>query len=212
MNPGEGLIIRSMEKTARIISVILHPLIMPSLGFLLLFNSGTYLAYLPVEYKRMILMIIVLCTMIIPLSMISFFLYQRLIMDIHLARLRERYIPLLTCLILYLFCYFLLRKISIPPEYLAFCLGCAVSVLIVLIALSKWKISLHMVGVGGLTGLITYLIISMQVNLEFYLVLTIIAAGMTGTSRLILNAHKSFEIYTGFLTGFVTVSAVMFIV
>ena len=36
-----------MERIARVISYIYHPLIMPTLGMLVLFNSGTYLSYLP---------------------------------------------------------------------------------------------------------------------------------------------------------------------
>lgn len=201
-----------MEKTARIISILFHPLIMPSLGFLLLFNSGTYLAYLPFDYKKMILMIVILCTFIIPLSMIPFFLYQKLIFDINLSQARERYVPLVLTLLLFIFCYFLLKRVPIPPDYQTFCLGCAASVLVVLLVISKWKISLHMVGIGGLAGLIGYLIIHMQVNLEFYLILTILAAGLIGTARLILNAHKPFEIYAGFLTGGGVVASIMFII
>jgi hypothetical protein len=68
-----------------------------------------------------------------------------------------------------------------------------------------------MVGIGGLAGLISYLIIKMQVDLGFYLILIILAAGLTGTARLILNAHKPFEIYTGFLTGLVIITSSMFI-
>jgi hypothetical protein len=201
-----------MDKTARIISVLFHPLIMPTLGFLLLFNSGTYLAYLPFDYKKMILLIVILCTFIIPLSLIPFFLYQKLIFDIHLSRTRERYIPLVISFLLFIFCYFLLKKIPVPPDYRTFCLGCAASVFVVLLVMSKWKISLHMLGIGGLAGLISYLIIQMKVNLEFYLIITIIAAGIIGTARLILNAHKPFEIYTGFLTGFLIIASVMFII
>jgi hypothetical protein len=201
-----------MEKASKIISVLIHPIILPSLGFLLLFNSGTYLGYLPFDYKKMILIIVVLCTFVIPLSMIPFFLYQKMIFDIQLSRSRERYIPLVICFTLFLFCYFLLRRVPIPPDYQAFCLGCALSVLIVLLVISKWKISLHMVGTGGMAGLIIYLIIHMQVNLEFYLILTLLAAGLVGTARLILEAHKPFEIYTGFLVGCIVVTSAMFII
>lgn len=201
-----------MEKAARIISVFFHPIITPSLGFLLLFNSGTYLAYLPFDYKKMILIMVVLCTFVIPLSMIPFFLYQKMIFDIQLSQKRERYIPLVICFSMFIFCYFLLRRIPIPPDYQAFCLGCALSALITLLVISKWKISLHMVGIGGVTGLIGYLIIHMQVNLEFYLILSLLAAGLVGTARLILEAHKPFEIYTGFLMGCIVVISVMFII
>ena len=69
-----------------------------------------------------------------------------------------------------------------------------------------------MVGIGGLTGLIIYLIIHMHVNLEFYLILTLITAGLVGTARLILEAHKPFEIYSGFLIGCTVIASVLFII
>lgn len=200
-----------MDKAARIISVLFHPLIMPTLGFLLLFNSGTFLAYLPFEYKKMILLIVFLCTFIIPLSVMPFLIYQKIIFDITMPRARERITPLVISFIFLVLCYFLLRRVPIPPDYLAFCLGCAASTLLTLLVISKWKISLHMVGIGGLAGLVTYIIIKMQVDLGLYLIIIIIAAGLTGTARLVLNAHKPFEIYSGFLAGLIIIASVMFI-
>lgn len=200
-----------MDKAARIISAIFHPLIMPSLGFLLLFNSGTYLAYLPYEYKKMIFLIVLLCTFIIPVSVLPFFLYQKIIFDINMTQARERIAPLVISFILLILCYFLLRRVPVPDDYLAFCLGCAASIFVVLIVMSKWKISLHMVGIGGFLGLIIYLIIKMQVNLGFYLILSILAAGLIGTARLALNAHKPVEIYTGFVGGLIIIASAMFI-
>jgi hypothetical protein len=200
-----------MDKAARIISVLFHPLIIPTLGVMLIFNSGTYLAYLPFEYKKMILLIVFLCTFIIPLSILPFFFYQKMIMDINMPRPRERFTPLVISFIFLIFCYFLLKRIPVPPDYFNFCLGCAASVLATLFLLLKWKISLHMVGLGGLAGLISYIIIKMQVNLGFYFVLAVLAAGVTGTARLILEAHKPFEIYAGFLAGFLIIVSVMFI-
>jgi hypothetical protein len=200
-----------MDKASRIISILCHPLIMPSLGFLVLFNSGTYLAYLPFEYKKMIILIVFLCTFIIPLSIIPFFIYQKMISSVNMSGVRERIAPMVISFILFILCYFLLRRIPIPPDYLAFCLGCAASELITLMVMTKWKISLHMLGIGGLTGLIIYLIIKMHIDLGFYLILTLIVAGLTGTARLALNAHNPFEIYTGYLTGLVVVASAMFI-
>ena len=68
-----------------------------------------------------------------------------------------------------------------------------------------------MVGMGGLTGLIAFLIISMRINLEFYLFTTIIAAGLAGTSRLLLDAHKPSQLYVGFILGLLTIPVVMWI-
>jgi len=200
-----------MKNSAKIISILFHPLLMPSIGFLILFNSGTYLAYLPLDYKKMILIIVTICTLVIPLSMIPFFLYQKIIFSVHMSEKRERYIPLLVSFLLFLFCFYLLQRIRIPPAYHAFCLGCVISAGTAFIITSKWKISAHMIGIGGLIGLIAYLIFYLQVNLELYLALAILVAGMTGTARMMLDAHKPSEVYIGFLVGLTVIPAVMFI-
>jgi hypothetical protein len=200
-----------MKGTAKFISVIFHPLLIPTLGFLILFNSGTYLSFLDFDFKKMIFIIVVLSTCLIPLSLIPFFIYQKMIFSFQLPEKRERYIPLGVTLLLYFFCYMLLRRVPIPPLYHAFCFASIIAVIITLAITLKWKISLHMVGLGGLTGLIAFLIFTMRINLEFYLIFSIMAAGLTGSARLLLEAHKPSQLYAGFIVGLVTIPAVMFI-
>ena len=200
-----------MKGAAKFISIIFHPLLIPTFGFLILFNSGTYLSFLDFDFKKMIFIIVVLSTCLIPLSLIPFFLYQKMIFSIHLPEKRERLVPLGITLLLYIFCYMLLRRVPIPPFYHAFCFASIIAVLLTLSITLKWKISLHMVGIGGLTGLVGFLILSMRINLEFYLFMTVIAAGLAGTSRLILEAHKPSQLYAGFLLGLITIPVVMWV-
>ena len=68
-----------------------------------------------------------------------------------------------------------------------------------------------MIGNGGIAGLIAYIIYYLHVNLEIYLIIIVFIAGLTGTARISLNAHKPSEIYTGFLAGFAVMSIVMFL-
>ena len=200
-----------MKGAAKFISIIFHPLLIPTFGFLILFNSGTYLSFLDFDFKKMIFIIVVLSTCLIPLSLIPFFLYQKMIFSIHLPEKKARFVPLGITLLLYVFCYMLIRKVPIPPLYHAFCFASIIAVLLTLAITLKWKISLHMVGLGGLTGLISFLIFSMRVNLEFYLIMTVIAAGLAGTSRLFLDAHRPSQLYAGFVLGLLTIPAVMWV-
>jgi membrane-associated phospholipid phosphatase len=64
-----------------------------------------------------------------------------------------------------------------------------------------WKISLHMIGVGALTGAFAGLALLSPNSFTMLLILAILVSGLTGTSRLILSAHKPIEVYIGFLTG-----------
>ena len=157
----------------------------------------------------MIFLIVVLCTLVIPLSLIPFFLYQKMIFSIHMSEKRERLVPLVITFLLYFFCYYLLARIPIPPLYQAFCLSAVISVLIALIITIKWKISIHMTGIGGIIGLIVFLIYSMRINLEFYLIISLLCAGLIGTARLQLKAHNPPELYTGFITGLIVIPSVM---
>lgn len=194
---------------AKIISVILHPLLMPALGLLIIFNSGTYLSYLPYDSKIKIFMLVTLCTIIIPLCILPFFLYNKLIISIQMNSRRERFIPLITGFLFYSFCYILVRRIPIPPSYHAFFLGTTIAVLCSLIISVIWKISAHMIGIGGLTGLIVFLIWSMHIDLQFLLILAIILAGLAGFARLQLKVHEPAQVYSGFVAGFFSVGLTM---
>jgi hypothetical protein len=199
-----------MEKLSRVISYVYHPLIIPSLGILVLFNSGTYLSYLPFGMKKGVLLIVFLCTFIIPLLFIPYLIYQRLLLNVQMETRRERYAPLVFSLVLNVFCYFLIRRISIPQIYTSFILSSIIAILATMLITLKYKISIHMVGAGGLVALIGFISFHLKVDLQFYLGISLLLAGITGAARLVLNAHTPAEVYTGFLTGFAIVMLTMF--
>jgi hypothetical protein len=66
-----------------------------------------------------------------------------------------------------------------------------------------------MVGLGGLMGMIMFISFYLKVDLSFYLILTILITGVTGSARLLLKAHTPAEVYSGFLMGFAGVLATM---
>lgn len=194
---------------AKMVSLILHPVIMPVLGLLVIFNSGTYLAYLPFDSKKFVFLVVSLCTIVIPLCLMPFFLYQKLIMNFKTDSRKERYLPLTTAFLFYTVCYIRVLRFPIPPAYHAFILGCTIAVLCALIISLFWKISVHMSGIGGLTGLIVFLIWSQRVNLQFLLILSIISAGLIGFARLQMKAHNPAQVYSGFLAGLFCVGVTM---
>jgi len=200
-----------MKGAAKIISVILHPLLIPTFGFLILFNSGTYLSFLDFDFKKMIFFLVVLSTLIIPLLMTLFLYYQKLLFTFNITDRRERIISLGIVLIFYVFCYILLKRAPIPPLFHAFSFASAIVVLVTMAITLMWRVSLHMVGLGSLTGMILLIIFSMRVNLEFYLIMTILAAGLAGTSRLLLKAHEPSQLYTGYVIGLVIIPSIMLI-
>jgi hypothetical protein len=66
-----------------------------------------------------------------------------------------------------------------------------------------------MVGIGGLTGLIGFLIWSLRVDLQFLLMLAIVSAGLIGFARLQMKVHDQAQVYSGFLAGLLSVGLTM---
>jgi membrane-associated phospholipid phosphatase len=199
-----------LKISARIISVIFHPLIMPSAGILMLLNSGTYLEFLTFPQKRVIFLIIFLGTAVLPLSLIPVMLLHRQIGNIQMNNHRERVIPLLITVVFYLFTWYLISRINTPGLITTYTITAGITVIICALVSLKWKISLHMTAMGALAGVFLAVVFKFDVNLQFYLIMIFLAGGLTGWSRLTLKAHSPLQVYTGFLSGAATGFLIMF--
>ncbi len=193
------------KRIAQAISVIFHPSLMPTLGILILFNSDTYFDFLRYDIKKVLFILIFISTFVLPITFIPFYYFQKLIKSIHMFTRRERVIPFLLTLIMYLFCYSLLIKIGAPLLIKRYILFSAIIIAILLVFLLKWKLSVHMAGVGGLAGGILAMSLLLNVNLSLYFMLSIFVSGLVGYSRLQLQAHKSYEVYVGWFVGAITI-------
>jgi len=91
---------------------------------------------------------------------------------------------------------------DIPVFIPIFILGAIASMVIAMVINLKWKISLHMIGIGGFCGGLAALFILTQEGSPVYLAFAFILAGVLGTARLLLEAHTSMQILAGFMLGF----------
>jgi hypothetical protein len=101
------------------------------------------------------------------------------------------------------FLYFLLKNIQISPVFKYFTLGAALLIVIAFIVNLKWKISIHMMAIGGLLGMVLGLTLLSIINNPIYFLGVVFCAGLTGFARLKLNAHNQAQVYTGLLSGIV---------
>ena len=76
----------------------------------------------------------------------------------------------------------------------------------------RWKISIHMLGIGGLMGMAFGFAWIFQLHMVNVLMLMAVLAGALGTARLILKAHSPAQVYTGFMSGFMIESGYFFMV
>jgi membrane-associated phospholipid phosphatase len=186
---------------ARIISVIFHPLIMPAVGLLLLFNSGTYLEFMSYQQQRAIFIIYFTGTIILPLSIIPVVMLQRMVTSIRMETHHERVFPLMMTVIFYGFTWYMLSRLRVPGLISMYTMAASVAIFIVAMVSLKWKISLHMTAQGALAGLLLATTFRYGVNLQFFLSIVFLVGGITGWARLSLKAHTPAQVYTGYLTG-----------
>lgn len=193
-----------MKIAAKIISTIFHPLIMPVIGLLIIFNTDSYINYaIPVELKKAVVLLVGTSTFIIPLLISLLLLNRRVINSLEMETQKERVIPYAFTIIFYVFTLYMIKQAPIPPIIFNFIIGATLSVILAFIINIKWKISAHMIGIGGLIGALICISITLDIYITPYVIFALIAAGLIGSARLILKAHTPLQIYAGFVVGLI---------
>lgn len=140
-------------------------------------------------------------TFVLP-SLNIYLMYKlKRIHSITLSNQHERTFPFIMTAIFYFGLFYLFFDLRIweTIKIFVFCAGSAI-LLTALINL-KFKISAHMVGIGGLIGMMLSLVILLNYDLMLYIILGVIASGLVGASRLYLKEHTPSQVYFGFLLG-----------
>jgi uncharacterized BrkB/YihY/UPF0761 family membrane protein len=188
---------------ARIVSTVLHPLVMPVLTLSLLFGFDSYLRAMPGVFVY--LLVVVLINTLAP-AISLFVLYKKgILSDLEIMKRSERAAPFLIVLAYFILTYFLLitgDTFYIPPIYLSTWMALIASISLALLITQYFKISMHMLGQGGVLGT---LMAVQAMHFETHLMLNIclvFCAGAVGWARICLGVHRHAEVYAGYLLGF----------
>jgi len=201
-----------MKTVAKIFSYIFHPLLMPVIGLLIVFNSNSYVNYaIPDELKQATLILVAVSTFVIPLIITLLLLNRGFISSLEMPTSRERILPYGFTIIFYIFTIYMLKQAPIPQIIFDFMIGAVASVFVAFLINLKWKISAHMIGIGGLTSALICMTLLLEANMISFIIFSIVASGIVATSRLILDAHTSSQLFFGYLLGvFCQVVAIFF--
>lgn len=184
------------------ISFIFHPLLMPLFGVIFYFTKSP--RYIPIEVISAKLVSLFILTIILPLLLYSLLRTIGKVKSIHLKTTNERIFPLvLNCIIMII----VLKRILTPNQIIElyfFFVGILISTLACLmLAILKFKASIHMISVGGLLMFLIVLSIHFSININGTLALMSIIVGAIATSRLHLEAHTYKELIIGFFIGII---------
>ncbi len=194
-----------MRILSKIISIILHPMLMPTIGIFLIFHAGTHLSYLPFEARRIIYLTVFISTFIMPLSLLPLFIQLKIIKNFQMESARERIYPVFITGVFYFLGYILLNKMGAPAIIGNFILASLMAIFFAVVITFFWKISMHMIAVGGVTGVMLALALHYNIDLAFWLSLLVIASGIIASARLHLGAHNPAQIYIGYILGLIIV-------
>lgn len=191
-----------MTIIAKIISIIFHPLIMPLYGLLVIFSAPTLFGFIPLQMKKALLLIVLVNNILLPVSMLLYLWYRRLISTIVIDNRGERVLPLAFTTFFYFVTLYIFIKFRIPVFIKSYMLSATIISLVLMLINRKFMISIHAAGAGALLALVLVLSYRMMMPLTIFLVPAVIICGLVLSSRLWLGSHTPAEAWWGLLLGF----------
>jgi len=199
-----------MQLFAKFISAVFHPFLMPLFTMFLLRHFDVFLSNRTDVFIYLTL-IIVIITFATGASIILM-RKRGLISDLDIRNRSERFTPFIIVLGYYVIAYILtleLTGIVIPVLYRSLMLGLVVSILTGLIVTMRFKLSMHLLAIGGVLASVIYVGIINETSDVNWISSIVIASGLLAWSRLELKAHTLKEVYVGFSVGFLCMLSVL---
>lgn len=199
---------------AQILSALLHPLLMPTIIFgilfyaapesiqnLELFNDSARVGLM--SLKMGLLLLIFLQTFILPVFTIYCLHRFGFVRDLRMETLEDRRLPYLISVTIYTFvAAFFSLKLKQLPEVAVIMTGIAFSIAAVTVISLYWKISAHAVGINGALGALIGIAVKFESFQLFYpIIVVILIAGLVIAARLHLNAHTPAQVVAGSFLG-----------
>lgn len=192
-----------MQTLARTLSLLLHPLLVPTQIALLLLYGPTFYALWPPSIKIYLTWVIALFTAIVPAVFVLFLHKSGRLPDLWLSKRRERLLPLAVGMISALLCLLVVRKLPDAVLLRRLLLATAACEAFCLVVTLRWKISLHLTTMGGVTALFMVMAIAELGRMVVPLYAAVALSGFLASARLYLGSHHGMQIFAGYVAGFV---------
>ena len=190
-------------RIARIISVMFHPLLIPTYIIAVLINLNAFFALLiPDEAKWKIIALVFITSAIFPVIILYGMYRFRLVQDLMMENKEERLYPYIATSIFFFLSYYLIWQINLSPVYYYCLLGASLLAVITLLINIWWKISAHTVSMGAVLGAFIGLQTVLLIDLLWLTAVAILISGIVGFARLRAGQHSQTQIYAGYFLGF----------
>lgn len=185
----------------KVLSTILHPVVMPTIGILTYFIITPN--HISITKQLHLFLTVFVTTYLFPMLLLIFLKITGKIKSFEVPTIKERKIPLLlmTCVFLFLGKFFHQHTVINDLSYLFY--GTLLGLISVyFIFFFKIKTSLHLLSIGSALGFFVILQLIYNISLLPLIIIFMLLAGFLAAARLDLKAHTPKEVYLGFLIGF----------
>ena len=186
---------------SKFISIVLHPIFMPLLALYLTLKALPSIAFAISQSLNYIYSIIICCTIILPLLSVFFLIKTGRVSSLEISNHKERSLSLFITVIWMSLGFFVLNNILFyAPILKAEIIGAILIILFAAIISKFWKISLHLLAIGGVVGIFIALQL-IEGGVMYLLLIFIFLSGILGVARIAQKAHNHTQVYVGFLLG-----------
>ncbi|MEO6131011.1 MAG: hypothetical protein ABIQ02_04130 [Saprospiraceae bacterium] len=216
-----------MKAAANLFSIFFHPLLILSyMTLVLLWTNPFSFGYRHVAEADTLLIIVVMTTVTLPVIAVVMMKMLGWIQSFRMETRHERIGPYIVAGILYLSLYLHVTKAAFPTSIRVATLGVLLVLWACFLINNFMKVSAHAAGMGGLVALVAMTKlkfgyenaqigfpggVNLVMDINYILYGVILLAGLVCTSRLLLKAHESKEVYLGFIIGMAGMTVSYFI-
>ena len=200
---------------AHVLSYVFHPLFIPTYFFLYLMQVLPFEFVGITEWQlKMRLFSVAWLTAFFPAFAVFLLWRLKLSDSIFLRTQKERIIPYVITMFFYWWMYYLSRNFSDQPIALKFFyLGIFVASAIGMTVNHFIKVSLHAMGIAGLTTAIILVSVFYPVNNAIWVLFTVFLTALVMSARLVVSDHSKKELIVGLCIGvFTQVAAYLWVI
>lgn len=190
------------KNPAHIVSLLLHPLLIPTYTYLALTTQLSLVdLQIPLEMRWTLAGLIFMTTFMFPALIMLVMLKLKVITSLEVPIRSERPLPILITAVFFYLTYYLLRHLDVAPLFYYYMLGATALAMVSFVINFAFKISIHLIVIGGSVGAFIGMAFLLQTPLIETIIIAILLSGLVAYARLRLEVHSKGEVNTGFFTG-----------
>lgn len=188
-------------KFSKILSFLLHPILMPIIVLYIGINNVDYFYLIFHNYSNTLYLIILAFTMVLPLISAILFVKLGRVESLEMRKRKDRRGPLFISILIMIIGFPIFYSIAkLSPHLSAIYISSIILLFFSFLITIRWKISLHMLGIGVATG--TFIALNYIFGGIYYFIFLFFAlSGLLAFSRLDQKAHNKSQVYVGFVLG-----------